>query len=89
MQTEVQKAPGIGPSIAADLEELGITSLAALAAQDPEELYRRLCRLRGERIDPCVLYVFRCGVYFASRQRHAPELLKWWNWKDRRLVISN
>ncbi|MGA3073400.1 MAG: helix-hairpin-helix domain-containing protein, partial [Bryobacteraceae bacterium] len=30
----------------------------------------------------CVLYVFRCAVYFASEAEHDPELLKWWNWKD-------
>lgn len=86
MLPELQKAPGIGPRIAADLKGLGVTSLASLAIQDPDKLYLRLCRRRGERIDPCVLYVFRCGVYFASRQRHKPELLKWWNWKDRRLT---
>jgi hypothetical protein len=30
-----------------------------------------------------VLYVFRCAVYFANNSTHDPELLKWWNWKDR------
>jgi hypothetical protein len=33
-------------------------------------------------VDRCVLYVFRCAVYFASEAEHDPELLKWWNWKD-------
>jgi hypothetical protein len=32
-----------------------------------------------------VLYVFRCAVYYASHEVHDPELLKWWNWKDRAL----
>ncbi len=26
--------------------------------------------------------MFRCAVYFASSEKHDPELLKWWNWKD-------
>jgi hypothetical protein len=34
------------------------------------------------QIDPCVLYVFRCAVYYASHEVHDPDLLKWWNWKD-------
>ena len=82
---ELQKAPGIGPSLAADLGELGVTTLAALARRDPEKLYARLNRIRGARQDPCVLYAFRCAVYFARTPRPDPELLKWWNWKDRTL----
>jgi hypothetical protein len=35
------------------------------------------------QVDRCLLYVFRCAVYFAEHTRHDPELLKWWNWKDR------
>ncbi|MBT8062612.1 MAG: helix-hairpin-helix domain-containing protein [Gammaproteobacteria bacterium] len=81
MKSELEEAPGIGPSIAADLRELGVGTLSALAQQDPEALYRRLCQLRGQHVDRCVLYVFRCGVYFAQNERHNAELLKWWNWK--------
>lgn len=33
-------------------------------------------------MDRCMLYVFRCAVYYASSEQHDPELLKWWNWKD-------
>ncbi len=82
MKSELEKAPGIGPSIARDLHDLGITSISSLAKQDPERLFQSLCELRGEKIDRCVLYVFRCGVYFACHTKHDPELLKWWNWKD-------
>jgi hypothetical protein len=31
----------------------------------------------------CVLYVFRCAVYFATEKVHDEELLKWWNWQDK------
>ncbi|NMB56563.1 pathogenicity locus, partial [Candidatus Beckwithbacteria bacterium] len=31
--------------------------------------------------DRCLLYVFRCAVYYAKGGRD-PEKLKWWNWKD-------
>lgn len=81
----LQVIPGIGPSLAADLRHLGFRAVSDLKGADPEAMYTRLCRLTGERQDPCVLYVFRCAVYFASRTRHHPELLKWWNWKGRTL----
>jgi hypothetical protein len=30
--------------------------------------------------DKCLLYEFRCAVYFAEGGRDQ-EKLKWWNWK--------
>lgn len=85
---DLQSAPGVGPSIAQDLRDLGVTSIAALARRDPERLYRALNQRTGTIQDPCVLYVFRCAVYFARSERPRPELLKWWNWKDRVLDRS-
>jgi hypothetical protein len=46
-------------------------------------MYADLCRQRKAAVDRCVLYVFRCAVYFASQTVHDPELLKWWRWKDK------
>jgi hypothetical protein len=80
---ELQKIPGVGTSISRDLRDLGIARVADLEGADPEMLFDRLCELRGTRMDPCVRYVFRCAVYFAEHARPDPELLKWWNWKDR------
>jgi hypothetical protein len=82
MKTELQGAPGVGPSIERDLLDLGLSNAADLRAQEPDALFEKLCDLRGERIDPCVKYVFRCAVYWASTRDPDPELLKWWNWKD-------
>jgi hypothetical protein len=79
---ELQKIPGVGPSIARDLHNLGVRRVDDLREADPEDLYRQLCAIRGAPIDRCVLYVFRCAVYYAGRREHDPELLKWWNWKD-------
>jgi pathogenicity locus Cdd1 protein len=78
----VQRIPGVGPSIAKDLSLLGIREVAELRGRNPESLYAELCRETGQHVDRCVLYVFRCAVYFASEADHDPELLKWWNWKD-------
>ncbi len=83
----LQVIPGIGPSLARDLRELGYEAVEDLRGEDPEAMYARLSSLRGTRQDPCVLYVFRCAVYFASTPRPDPELLKWWAWKGRRLGL--
>lgn len=79
---ELQTIPGIGPSLAQDLHALGIRRVADLKRRSPERLYRQLERLSGARQDPCVLYTFRCAVYYARTPRPEPALLLWWNWKD-------
>jgi len=78
--------PGVGPSIAADLRALGIEDPTGLRGKNPERLYARSNALRGVVQDRCLLYVFRCAVYFANTSRHQPELLKWWNWSDAALA---
>jgi hypothetical protein len=78
----LQTIPGIGPSLARDLMSLGISRVAQLKKKNPEALYRRLERQAGVHMDRCVLYVFRCAVYYAETKQPNPELLKWWNWKD-------
>ncbi len=78
-----QEIPGVGSSIAQDLWDMGYRSVPQLCGEDPEAMYGKLCDLRGCHVDRCMLYVFRCAVYYASERTHDPELLKWWNWKDR------
>ena len=79
---EFKRIPGVGDKIAQDLWNIGYRSVQELRGQDPEEMYQRLCEYQGTHVDRCMLYVFRCAVYFASNEEHDPELLKWWNWKD-------
>jgi len=83
---KLRSIPGVGPSIERDLLHLGYRDVGDLAGAEPETMYAELCRLRGARVDRCVLYVFRCAVYYANHDTHDPELLKWWHWKDRRDV---
>ena len=80
---DLQAIPGVGPSIAQDLKDLGYSMVRDLRNEDPEKMYRALIEQRGVHQDRCVLYVFLCAVYFACTETHDPELLKWWNWKDR------
>ena len=82
-RSELTVIPGIGPSLAADLEGMGVGRVADLRTANPEALYERLCEQTGAHQDRCVLYAFRCAVYYASHTTHDPNLLKWWNWKDR------
>lgn len=77
---ELQQIPGVGPSIAQDLWNLGIRSIQGLTSANPEALYEQLCALQGPT-DRCMLYVFRCAVYYASTKDPDLELLKWWHWK--------
>ena len=79
---DLQTIPGVGPSISQDLRGLGYGSVAELRGQEPQEMYERLCLRQGQHVDRCVLYVFRCAVYFAETSEPDPEFLKWWNWKD-------
>lgn len=76
------KIPGVGKTISEDLWSLGLRSIEDLQNQNPELLYKKLCQKQRAQVDRCMLYVFRCAVYFASTKKHEPKLLKWWNWKD-------
>ena len=78
----LQVIPGIGPAMAHDLLRLGFRAPADLRTADPQAMYDRLMALEGAHVDRCVLYVFRCAVYFARTAKPDPEKLKWWNWKD-------
>ncbi len=82
MKSPLQIIPGIGPSLAKDLHKLGIEKVSDLKKKDPKKMYEKLMKLEGHHIDRCVLYTFRCAVYFASHTKHDPEKLKWWKWKD-------
>lgn len=79
---DFRRIPGVGRVIAQDLWNLGYRSVDALKNEDPEQMYDALCVLQGCQVDRCMLYVFRCAVYFASMSQPDPERLKWWSWKD-------
>lgn len=80
---ELRTIPGVGKRIAEDFWEIGICTVRDLVGRDPIELYEKLNLVKGYRVDRCMLYTFRCAVYYASNEAHDAKLLKWWNWKDR------
>ncbi len=83
---QFRQIPGVGRSVAWDLYNLGFRSVQELKGQDPVKLYFQHCIQRGMKVDRCMLYVFRCAVYYASNETPDPALLKWWNWKDKSTI---
>lgn len=83
-EKELMEIPGVGKSIAADLVNIGIRSVTDLKGKDPRELFNASNRFAGCVQDRCLLYVFRCAIYYAETPEgaRAGEKLKWWNWKD-------
>jgi hypothetical protein len=82
--THLQSIPGVGPRFEQVLRAQGFVQVEDLRGADPEAMYDQLCLQDGGYVDRCVLYTFRCAVYYAEHTQHDPELLKWWNWTDPR-----
>lgn len=79
--TELRRIPGVGKAVEQALLNIGINKIADLRGRDPEELYALHNLRRGSTDDRCLLYVFRCAVYFAETENPDPEKLRWWYWK--------
>ena len=81
---ELRSIPGVGKSIANDLWNIGIQKVTDLKGCDPDVLYDLSNKFAGTVQDRCLLYVFRCAVYFAETHQddQEKEKLQWWNWKD-------
>ena len=82
---ELSTIPGVGKSISVDLWSIGIKKISDLIGQDPVKLYQLSNKHAGVVQDRCLLYVFRCAVYYAEhpKAKQNPDKLKWWNWKDK------
>ena len=76
----LEDIPNVGPAIAADLRRLGITSPANLMGRDPYAMYDDLCRITGQRHDPCVLDTFIAAVRFMAGGPKRP----WWKYTTER-----
>jgi len=82
-ENNLEVIPGVGKSIAEDLRNIGVQTVADLKGKDPEKLFEMSNRFEGKIQDRCLLYVYREAVYFAENSSPNPEKLKWWNWKDK------
>ena len=79
----LQNIPGVGKSIAQDLRNIGIRTINDLKGKNQKKLYEASNNYVGVVQDKCLLYVFKCAIYFADGGKNK-EKLKWWNWKDKK-----
>lgn len=82
---QLRQIIGVGKSIANDLWDIDICSIEDLKGKSPEKLYELSNQKAGVVQDRCLLYVFRCAVYYAETEEHLrkKEKLLWWNWKEK------
>jgi Pathogenicity locus len=78
-----QKIPSVGKACAMDLWNMGFRQIDELEGKNPLHLYQQLNTITNQTHDICMLYTFRCMVYFATEKKHDKEKLKWWYWKDK------
>jgi len=84
----LEDIPNVGPAVAADLHQLEIRSPGELLGRDPYALYDELCRITGQRHDPCLLDTFIAAVRFMAGEPKHP----WWKYtaeRKRELAARN
>ena len=80
---EFQTIPSVGKACALDFWNIGLRSLGDLKGKNPNELYKKLNKVSGVTHDICMLYTFRCAVYYATETQRDAEKLKWWYWNGK------
>lgn len=80
---QLQTIPSVGKSISLNLWDLGVRSVDDLKWKNPQKLYEKSNKLAGVKHNPCLLYTFRCAVYYATEKKLKKEKLDWWYWKDK------
>src|SRR5438034_1058359 len=86
--TRLEDIPNVGPAVAGDLRRLGITLPKELLGRDPYAMYDDLCRITGQRHDPCLLDTFIAAVRYMAGAPKQP----WWNYtaeRKRELAARN
>lgn len=76
----LEDIPNVGVSIAGDLRRLGVTKPSDLPGRDPYAMYDELCRVTGQRHDPCLLDTFIAAVRFMEGGPKTP----WWHFTAER-----
>lgn len=68
--------PNIGPSVAGDLNRIGITKPDQLKGKNGLELYKRICRHDRHPHDPCLIDCLMAATDFMSGAPARP----WWEY---------
>jgi hypothetical protein len=83
---DLKQIPNIGPSIAANLHQIGIKKPLDLTGKDPYAMYDKLCRVTGVQHDPCLLDVFIAATRFMAGETARP----WWKYTaERKATLAN
>ena len=61
-----QDIPNVGPAMSKDFHDLGLKQPTDLIGKDPLVLYRKMCKVAGARLDPCVLDTYIAVVDFMN-----------------------
>ncbi len=72
--------PNIGPSIAGDLQQLGINFPNDLIGRDPYAMHAELSAITNVRQDPCIIDVFISITRFMAGEAPRP----WWDYTAER-----
>jgi len=72
--TNLTDLPNVGRAIARDLRLVGIQNPKDLIGKNAYQLHDELCRITGERHDPCVIDVFLAVIDFMEGGDSVP----WW-----------
>lgn len=81
---ELNRLVSVGDATLRDFDRLGIQSVEELAGCDAKDLYERLCRSRGSRLDPCCEDIFQAAIAQAKNPNVPAEQKNWWYWSRRR-----
>ena len=83
--SRLEDIPNVGPAVAGNLRQLGITTPSELQGRDPYALYDDLCRTTGQHHDPCLLDTFIAAVRYMAGEPKKP----WWKYTaERKRVLS-
>lgn len=83
--SHLEELPNIGKAMARDLRLVGIHHPKDLIGKDPYQLYDELCRVTGNKHDPCVIDVFLSVVDFMNGANAKP----WWDYTGERKEHMN
>ena len=78
--TELADLPNVGRAIARDLRLVGIKNPKDLIGKNAYQLHDELCRITGEKHDPCVIDVFLAVIDFMEGGDPVP----WWEFTAER-----
>lgn len=72
--TALEQLPNVGPAVAGYLRRAGVNQPDHLVGRDPYAVFDEVCRVTGQRLDPCLLDTILAAVRFMGGEEAKP----WW-----------